>query len=295
MKLKFQALVAIFAFAQFAAHAQPAQGTPGSGWSMDPSKQGMRDLRSVRPIEGCMAPGGLQRIISSDEPGSGAFWCGTPPYCLTQAAVPGNWHCTIVQYSRRDPRGDPNGRPGANPVRNPEDLRCVNTGNPPVNGQCPLPPPPPPPPPPGEPGEPGEPGVPPPDDQIPVGSQHSLFGARHGERCIGIYAVWHNPYSPPPTSLQGYRGSVVAGAARAVVVSPTQVRLETRFFGQFLGGSFRTVCTARMPAEGRIETCSTGVRLPYPGGITASIGVRNGAIVGNVVNHLPGDGSCHGR
>ncbi|MCB1031876.1 MAG: hypothetical protein KDA95_11095, partial [Acidimicrobiales bacterium] len=78
-----------------------------------------------------MTPGGLQRIISSDEPGSGAFWCGTPPYCLTQAAVPGNWHCTIVQYSRRDPRGDPNGRPGANPVRNPDDLRCVNTGNPP--------------------------------------------------------------------------------------------------------------------------------------------------------------------
>lgn len=178
MKFKYQALVAIFAFAQVAAQAQPAQGTPGSGWSMDPSKQGMRDLRSVRPIEGCMAPGGLQRIISSDEPGSGAFWCGTPPYCLTQAAVPGNWHCTIVQYSRRDPRGDPNGRPGANPVRNPEDLRCVNTGNMPINGQCPLPPPPPP----DEPGDPGDPPPPPPpdDDSLPKSCSGPVnFGPIH--------------------------------------------------------------------------------------------------------------------
>jgi hypothetical protein len=48
-----------------------------------------------------------------------------------------------VPYSRRDPRGNPNGRPGANSVRVPDDLRCVNTGNMPVNGRCPLPPPPP--------------------------------------------------------------------------------------------------------------------------------------------------------
>lgn len=214
MKNKHYLLASLFAVAQIAAFAQPAQGTPGSGWTLDPSRQGMQDLRAVRPIEGCMAPGGLQRIISSDEPGSGAFWCGPPPYCLTQAAVPGNWHCTIVQYSRRDPRGDPNGRPGANPVRNPQDLRCVNTGNMPVNGRCPLPPPPPPPPPPDDPGDPPD-----PDDPVlpgGCGSTSHTYGYWYGGHCeFGVCdprrfqpsARWTVPSSPNGAVLNPYRGS----------------------------------------------------------------------------------------
>lgn len=214
MNFKYQVLASLFACAQIAAQAQPAQGTPGSGWSMDPSRQGMQDLRAVRPIEGCMTPGGLQRIISSDEPGSGAFWCGTPPYCLTQAAVPGNWHCTIVQYSRRDPRGDPNGRPGANPVRNPDDLRCVNTGNPPVNGRCPLPPPPPPPPPPpDDPGDPPEPYEPLPGSCGPSTHTYGYWTARSCEFgiCDGPNFVpsarWRVPGANNGTVLVPYRGS----------------------------------------------------------------------------------------
>lgn len=86
MKHKYQLLASLVACVQLAAHAQPAQGTPGSGWSYDPARQGMQDLRAMRPIEGCMASGGLQRITATDEPGSAAFWCGAPPYCLTQPA-----------------------------------------------------------------------------------------------------------------------------------------------------------------------------------------------------------------
>lgn len=121
-------------------NAQPVPGTPGSGWSWDPARQGMVNLRVVKPIEGCLAPGGLQRITDIDEPGSAQFWCGTPPFCLTDAGLTASEQCRFVSYCRRDPRGDPNGRPGANPCRDPEDLICVNTGLPPIAGRCPLPP-----------------------------------------------------------------------------------------------------------------------------------------------------------
>lgn len=114
---------------------------PGGGWWYDPGRHGMQDLRTLKPIEGCNVPGGLQRITSSDEPGQSAqFWCGPPPYCLTDAALPGSWNCTVVPFSRREPRGDPSGTPSANPVRDPDDLRCVNTGLPPISGRCPMPP-----------------------------------------------------------------------------------------------------------------------------------------------------------
>lgn len=114
---------------------------PGGGWTYDPAKDGMKDLRALKPIEGCLAPGGLVKITSTDEPGvSAPYWCGKPPFCLTDAATPLGEQCTILPYSRRNPRYDPNGAPGANGVRNPQDLRCVNTGLMPIAGRCPLPP-----------------------------------------------------------------------------------------------------------------------------------------------------------
>ena len=114
---------------------------PGGGWTYDPAKDGMKDLRALKPIEGCLAPGGLVKVTSTDEPAmSGPYWCGTPPHCLTEAALPGNWNCTVVPFSRRNPRGDPNGTPGSNGVRDPQDLRCVNTGLQPIAGRCPMPP-----------------------------------------------------------------------------------------------------------------------------------------------------------
>lgn len=130
------AIMALSAATAFAQH-----NLPGGGWTYDPAKDGMKDLRALKPIEGCNVPGGLQRITDSDEPGvSTMFWCGTPPFCLTDAAIPVGERCRVVPYSRREPRGDPNGIPGANGVRNPEDLRCENTGLQPINGRCPMPP-----------------------------------------------------------------------------------------------------------------------------------------------------------
>lgn len=118
-----------------------------TGWSHDPAKQGMIDLRAAMPIEGCNAPGGLVRITDSDEPGSAQFWCGTPPECLAVGTAY-NESCKFVPYCRRDPRGNPAGAPGANGCRDPEDLICVSTGLHPVGGKCPPPVVPPPPPPP---------------------------------------------------------------------------------------------------------------------------------------------------
>lgn len=109
-----------------------------TGWSYNPAKEGMKDLFQMRPIEGCNVAGGLQPITSSDEGDSAMFWCGTPPYCLTQPAIAAGEQCTILQYARRNPRYDPNGTPGANGVRDPDDLRCSNTGLPPINGRCPT-------------------------------------------------------------------------------------------------------------------------------------------------------------
>ena len=121
--------------------ASAQQNLQGGGWTYNPAIDGMQDLRALKPIEGCNEPGGLRRINSTDEPGSSSpFWCGEPPFCLTDAAAPTNEQCTIVPFSRRDPRGDPNGRPGANGVRDPDDLRCVNTGLQPIAGRCPMPP-----------------------------------------------------------------------------------------------------------------------------------------------------------
>ena len=126
-------LIAFSAFAQ--------RATIGGGWTYDPSIDGMKSLRDMKPIEGCNIPGGLQRVTSSDEPGkSTQFWCGSPPFCLTDAATPLAEQCTILPFTRRDPRYDPNGKPGVNGVRDPDDLVCTNMGLPPINGRCPLPP-----------------------------------------------------------------------------------------------------------------------------------------------------------
>jgi hypothetical protein len=121
--------------------AAAQQDLPGGGWTYDPAKDGMKSLRNLKPIEGCLAPGGLQRITHSDEPGMSAFfWCGPPPFCLTEPAISVGERCLVLQYARREPRYDPNGMPGVNGVRDPEDLRCENTGLMPINGRCPLPP-----------------------------------------------------------------------------------------------------------------------------------------------------------
>ena len=59
-----------------------------------PVDNAIRVTMPVLPrIDGCMAPGGLQRITDSDEPGvSVPFWCGTPPECLT--VLPGAFNGT---------------------------------------------------------------------------------------------------------------------------------------------------------------------------------------------------------
>lgn len=112
---------------------------PGGGWYYDPSVHGMLDLKAIRPIEGCNLPGGLTKITSSDEPGvSAPFWCGTPPFCLTDSATGVSESCTIMPYARRNPRYSPTGTPGVNSIRNPEDLRCGNTGLQPINSRCPI-------------------------------------------------------------------------------------------------------------------------------------------------------------
>lgn len=117
-----------------------AQGTTPSGhWFYDPSIHGMKDLRALRTIEGCNAPGGLTPITSSDEPGVNApYWCGPAPFCLTPAAPGVGEKCTPIPYSTRGPRYSPTGTPGANGVRNPDDLRCDNTGLAPINSRCPV-------------------------------------------------------------------------------------------------------------------------------------------------------------
>jgi len=101
-------------------------------------------------IDGCNAPGGLVKILQSDEPGSAPFWCGTPPSCLTASTFDGNTYpCTILQYARRNPKYSPTGAPGANGITN-SDLICSggqNAGGNPNSGVCPpvaSPPPPPP-------------------------------------------------------------------------------------------------------------------------------------------------------
>lgn len=106
-----------------------------SGWSYDPSTQGMRDLRELLPIEGCNAPGGLTRITDRDESDSAPFWCGTPPHCLAEGTN-GVDACVFVPYCRREPRGDPSGISGGNGCRDPEDLLCVSSGAHPEGGQC---------------------------------------------------------------------------------------------------------------------------------------------------------------
>lgn len=122
------------AAAQSASHS-----LPGGGWYYDPSVHGMLDLKAIRPIEGCNLPGGLTKITSSDEPGvSAPFWCGTPPFCLTDSATGVSESCTIMPYARRNPRYSPTGTPGVNSIRNPEDLRCGNTGLQPINSRCPI-------------------------------------------------------------------------------------------------------------------------------------------------------------
>ena len=110
---------------------QPAMA---ESWSYDPAKQGMHDLSQLMPIDGCNAPGGLQRISDIDEPTSTAFWCGTPPECLSIDTAP-ELACRYVPYCHREPRGDPKGIPGASGCRDPEDLRC-KSGAMPVNGRC---------------------------------------------------------------------------------------------------------------------------------------------------------------
>lgn len=127
-----------------------------SPWSYVPGKGDggvLQDLKAVRPIEGCTLPGGLQSVVGNpDEPSTSApFWCGAPPFCLTNASVGVNEVCDMVPYSRREPRYDPNGAPGVNSVRHPYDLRCRNTGNMPLavstgsaanpaeDGRCPPP------------------------------------------------------------------------------------------------------------------------------------------------------------
>ncbi len=106
-----------------------------SGWSYDPSTQGMRDLRELLPIEGCNAPGGLTRITDRDESDSAPFWCGTPPHCLAENTN-GADACVFVPYCRREPRYNPSGISGGNGCRDPEDLRCVSSGAPPEGGKC---------------------------------------------------------------------------------------------------------------------------------------------------------------
>lgn len=108
---------------------------PGGGWSYDPSKEGMRDLFEMLPIEGCNAPGGLTRITDRDEADSAPFWCGPAPHCLAEGTN-GVDACTFVPYCRREPRGSPSGIPGANGCRDPEDLRCVSSGAQPEGGRC---------------------------------------------------------------------------------------------------------------------------------------------------------------
>lgn len=101
------------------------------------------EMPVVPRIDGCMVPGGLQLIQSSDEPGSARYWCGLPPQCLTvpQGTFNGTtYHCSINPFSRREPRGDPAGLPGRNPVRDPQDLTCENgqlAGGNPAAGICP--------------------------------------------------------------------------------------------------------------------------------------------------------------
>ena len=108
---------------------------PNGGWSYDPSTQGMRDLREMKPIEGCNAPGGLTRITDRDAGDSAPFWCGPPPHCLAEGTN-GVDACKFIPYCRNEPRGDPNGIPGANGCRDPEDLLCVSSGAHPEGGQC---------------------------------------------------------------------------------------------------------------------------------------------------------------
>lgn len=108
---------------------------PSVGWSYDPSKEGMRDLFEMLPIEGCNAPGGLTRITDRDEADSAPFWCGPAPHCLAEGTA-GVDACKFVPYCRRGPRFDPNGIPGANGCRDPEDLRCVSSGAQPEGGRC---------------------------------------------------------------------------------------------------------------------------------------------------------------
>ena len=156
MRSLFRKLLAAAAIALSAAGAiQPAMAAQ---WSHDPSTQGMIDLFATRTIEGCNAPGGLQRITDRDEPNSAPFWCGTPPHCLREGTQYVD-SCRYVPYCRREPRHDPNGAPGANGCRDPQDLVCVSSGLPPEGGlclqtcwdgsrilfsqQCPPPPPPP--------------------------------------------------------------------------------------------------------------------------------------------------------
>lgn len=109
------ALTALSGGAAFAA-------TTANGYfTYDPAKEGMRDLRDLRemlPIEGCNVPGGLVRITDRDEPGSAAYWCGTPPHCLAEGTDPVD-SCRYVPFCRREPRGNPNGIPGANGCRDP--------------------------------------------------------------------------------------------------------------------------------------------------------------------------------
>ena len=133
MRSLFRKLLAAAAITLSAAGAiQPAIAAQ---WSHDPSTQGMIDLFATRTIEGCNAPGGLQRITDRDEPNSAPFWCGTPPHCLREGTQYVD-SCRYVPYCRREPRHDPNGAPGANGCRDPQDLVCVSSGLPPEGGLC---------------------------------------------------------------------------------------------------------------------------------------------------------------
>ena len=133
MRSLFRKLLAIAAIALSAAGV--IQPVMAAQWSHDPSTQGMIDLFATRTIEGCNAPGGLQRITDRDEPNSAPFWCGTPPHCLREGTQYVD-SCRYVPYCRREPRHDPNGAPGANGCRDPQDLVCVSSGAPPEGGLC---------------------------------------------------------------------------------------------------------------------------------------------------------------
>lgn len=126
-----------------------AAGTSGASFAQTADKAIRFTMPALPRIDGCMASGGLQRITTSDEPGSAMYWCGVPPQCLT--VVPGGFngtshHCTIASYSRREPRGSATGLPGVNAVRDPQDLTCqagALAGMQPSSGICPPSPPPP--------------------------------------------------------------------------------------------------------------------------------------------------------